>query len=121
MTMTTLADRYDRATFAFEMRDYRTAAELLEELVLAEPDNIAVRLLLARAYFHSARLRPAEDELREVIARDPSETYAYLMLGRVLQRQSRHDEAAGPLRIAAAMNGDLDLDELLDRRRVVRD
>ena len=34
------------------------------------------------------------------------ESYAYLLLGRVLQRQSRHDEANGPLRLAAAMSGD---------------
>lgn len=115
MTETTYAGKYDQATFAFEARDYITAAPLLEELVTAEPDNIAVRLLLARTYFHAARLRRAEDELREIIARDPSETYAYLMLGRVLQRQSRHDEAVGPLRIAAAMSGEEDPGELLRR------
>ena len=114
MTETTHAGVYDRATFAFETRDYITAAPLLEELVAAEPDNVAVRLLLARTYFHAARLRRAEAELREVISRDPSETYAYLMLGRVLQRQSRHDEAAGPLRIAAAMSGG-DAADLLSR------
>lgn len=106
MTATSLTDVYDRATFAFDARDYFGAAPLLEELVAAEPDNVTVRLLLARAYYHSARLRRAEDEIREVIARAPGESYAYLLLGRVLQRQSRHDEAAGPLRLAAAMNGD---------------
>jgi Tfp pilus assembly protein PilF len=106
MAEVNLTELYDRATFAFDARDYLTAAAQLEELVAAEPSNIGVRLLLARAYFHSARLRKAEDETREVIARAPGETYAYLLLGRVLQRQSRHDEAAGPLRIAAAMSGD---------------
>ena len=101
-----LTELYDRATFAFELRDYLAAAPLLEELVAAEPDNVAVRLLLARAYFHSAQLRKAEDAAREVIAKAPGESYAYLLLGRVLQRQSRHDEANGPLRLAAAMSGD---------------
>jgi predicted Zn-dependent protease len=101
-----LTELYDRATFAFDARDYFAAAPLLEELVAAEPDNVAVRILLARAYYHSARLRKAEDESREIIARAPGETYAYLLLGRVLQRQSRHNEATGPLRIAAAMSGD---------------
>jgi predicted Zn-dependent protease len=101
-----LTELYDRATFAFDARDYLAAAPLLDELAAAEPDNVSVRLLLARAYFHSARLQKAEDEVREVIALAPGEAYAYLLLGRTLQRQSRHDEAAGPLRIAAAMTGD---------------
>jgi predicted Zn-dependent protease len=112
----TLNETYDRATFAFETRDYRTAASLLEELVTAEPDNVSVRLLLARAYFHAARLRKAEDEVRQVIATAPGESYAYLLLGRVLQRQSRHDEAAGPLRLAAAMSGDPDVEALAQAR-----
>jgi predicted Zn-dependent protease len=109
MTQTNRSELYDRATFAFDARDYYGAAPLLEELAAAEPDNVSVRLLLARAYFHSARLRRAEDEIREVIARSPGESYAYLLLGRVLQRQSRHDEAAGPLRLAAVMSGDPDV------------
>jgi predicted Zn-dependent protease len=106
MAEVNLTELYDRATFAFDARDYMIAAAHLEDLVAAEPSNVGVRLLLARAYYHSARLRKAEDEIREVIARAPGETYAYLLLGRVLQRQSRHDEATGPLRIAAAMGGD---------------
>jgi predicted Zn-dependent protease len=109
MAEVNLTEMYDRATFAFDARDYLGAASLLEELTAAEPDNVGVRVLLARAYYHSARLRRSEDEIREVIARAPGETYAYLMLGRVLQRQSRHDEAEGPLRIAAAMSGDATL------------
>ncbi len=56
-----------------------------------------------------------------MVARDGGEAHACLSRGRLLPRRRRHEGAAGPLRLAAAMNGDLDLDELLDRRRVVRD
>jgi predicted Zn-dependent protease len=71
------------------------------------PELVAPRLLLARAYYHSARLTKAESELREVLARNPVEDYAQLMLGRTLERQGRHAEAAAHLRMARAMTGDV--------------
>ena len=99
----TLFGRYRYAGMLFDDRQYSAAATELAELVEQEPDNTAVRLLLARAYYHSAQLTRAEAELREVLVRNPADAYAHLMLGRVLQRQSRHDEAASSLRLAAAM------------------
>jgi tetratricopeptide (TPR) repeat protein len=107
-----LAGRYRRAQVSFELRDYTTAADELESVLEEAPDNVAARLLLARAYYHSARLGPAERTLRDVLERAPGDAYAYLLLGRTLQRQGRHDEAAGPLRLAATMNPDLATDEL---------
>jgi tetratricopeptide (TPR) repeat protein len=104
-----LGGRYQRAQLYFELRDYVTAAEELEAVVEGAPEHSAARLLLARAYYHAARLAPAEAVLREVIEREPGDAYAYLLLGRVLQRQGRHDEATGPLRMAAMMNPDLAL------------
>ena len=68
------------------------------------PDNVGAWLLLARAYYHSAQLTRAEAAAREVIDRDPTEPYAYLLLGRTLERQSRRREAEAPLRMAAAMS-----------------
>jgi predicted Zn-dependent protease len=103
----TLFGRYRYAGMLFDDRQYDAAARELAEIVAAEPDNTAVRLLLARAYYHSAQLTRAEAQLREVLERDPADAYAHLMLGRVLQRQSRHDEAAGSLRLAAAMRGEV--------------
>lgn len=100
----TLAERYDRARLFFDAGDYITAAKELAVITAEEPGNHSALLLLARAYYHSAQLRRAEATLREVIAHDPTEAYAHLMLGRTLQRQSRHDEAAGPLRVAAALD-----------------
>ncbi|TDP97792.1 tetratricopeptide repeat protein [Labedaea rhizosphaerae] len=102
----TLFGRYRYAGMLFDDRQYSAAATELAELVTEEPDNTAIRLLLARAYYHSAQLTRAEAELREVLQRNPADAYAHLMLGRVLQRQSRHDEAASSLRLAAAMSGE---------------
>nr|WP_206324934.1 MULTISPECIES: tetratricopeptide repeat protein [unclassified Streptomyces] len=91
----------------FDAKEYQTAVRILRGLVAEHPDQTAQRLLLARAYYHSAQLKPAETELRAILERDPVEHYARLMLGRTLERQGRQDEAAPHLRMAAAMSGEL--------------
>lgn len=102
----TTTQRYERARLLFDARDYAGAATLLEDIVEQHPDQTGPRLLLARAYYHSAQLRRAEEQLRTVIERNPVDDYACLMLGRTLERQSRHDEAAPWLRLAAAFTGE---------------
>ncbi|CAO0832704.1 tetratricopeptide repeat protein [Streptomyces microflavus] len=102
----TAADRWDRAQMFFEAKEYLTAARILGGLVEEAPEQVAPRLLLARSYYHSARLGPAEEELRAVLELDPVESYARLMLGRTLERQGRQAEAATQLRMAAAFQGD---------------
>ena len=95
--------RYDRATFAFETKNYVYAADLLEPLVAANPGNAEVTLLLARSYYHSARLTRAEELLRAIVERWPSDAYAHLVLARTLQRSNRAEEGARHLKIAEAM------------------
>ncbi|MFC9489746.1 tetratricopeptide repeat protein, partial [Streptomyces hydrogenans] len=103
----TAADRWSRAQLFFDAKEYQTAVRVLRGLVAEHPDQTAQRLLLARAYYHSAQLKNAETELRAILERDPVEHYARLMLGRTLERQGRQDEAAPHLRMAAAMSGEL--------------
>lgn len=102
----TAAERWDRAQLFFDAKEYITAARILAGLVEEVPEQVAPRLLLARAYYHSARLQKAEAELLAVLERDPVEHYARLMLGRTLERQGRDREAAPHLRLAAALNGE---------------
>ncbi|MFC9699357.1 tetratricopeptide repeat protein [Streptomyces sp. NPDC055721] len=102
----TAGERWDRAQLFFDAKEYGTAVRILRGLVAEHPDQTAQRLLLARAYYHSAQLSRAETELRAVLDRDPVEHYARLMLGRTLERQGRTDEAAPHLRMAAAMAGE---------------
>lgn len=102
----TPGERWARAQLFFEAKEYITAADILTGLVAEVPEQVAPRLLLARAHYHSARLKKAETELRAVLERDPVEQYATLMLGRTLERQGRPAEAAPYLRVAAAMAGD---------------
>ncbi|MFH8987969.1 tetratricopeptide repeat protein [Streptomyces sp. NPDC017940] len=102
----TPAERWERAQQFFDAKEYATAALVLAPLADEVPEQVAPRLLLARAYYHSAQLRRAEAALRTVVDLDPVEGYARLMLGRTLQRQGRDDEAEGHLRVAAAMSGE---------------
>ncbi|MFC7308091.1 tetratricopeptide repeat protein [Streptomyces monticola] len=102
----TATERWKRARQFFDAKEFATAAQILAPLVDEAPEQVAPRLLLARSYYHSAQLRRAEAELRRIIELDPVEQYARLMLGRTLERQSRSEEAAPQLRIAAALAGD---------------
>ncbi|WP_229400428.1 tetratricopeptide repeat protein [Micromonospora okii] len=99
-----LLAEYRRATMFFEMGDASGAVRLLEPIVEAEPGNSAVRQLLARAYFQTAQLNRAEEQLRELVDRDPSDHYAHHVLGRTLERMNRPADALRHLRIAAAMH-----------------
>lgn len=102
----TPAERWERAGMFFDAKDYAAAARVLSGLVEEVPEQSGPRLLLARAYYHSAQLRRAEAELRTRVERDPVEHYARLLLGRTLERQGRQEEADTQLRIAAALSGD---------------
>lgn len=103
-----LLAEFRRATQYFEAGDPGGAAKLLEPIVAAEPGNASVRQLLARAYFQSAQLVRAEEQLRALLELDPSDHYAHHVLGRTLERQGRPEEARRSLRIAAAMRPDND-------------
>ncbi|MER6784844.1 tetratricopeptide repeat protein [Streptomyces sp. NPDC000658] len=106
----TPAERWERAQLFFGAKEYTAAARVLVGLVGEEPEQTGPRLLLARAYYHSAQLRRAEAELRTIVERDPVEHYARLMLGRTLERQGRHEDAAPHLRLAAALSGEFPQD-----------
>ncbi|MFF9060718.1 tetratricopeptide repeat protein [Streptomyces sp. NPDC101213] len=104
----TPAERWERGRLFFDAKEYTAAARVLAGLVEEVPEQTGPRLLLARAYYHSAQLGRAETELRVIVERDPVEQYARLMLGRTLERQGRHAEAGPHLRIAAALTGDFE-------------
>lgn len=101
--MVDLLQEFRRAEVFFEAGDASGAARLLEPIVAAEPHNSSVRQLLARAYFQSAQLGRARDQLQEIVDRDPSDHYAHHVLGRTFERLGQPREALRHLRIAAAM------------------
>jgi predicted Zn-dependent protease len=98
-----LHEEYERAERLLDAGQPIEAADALVPVIAAEPENASVRQLLARAYFHSAQLGRAEQQLRWLIEHDPSDHYAQFVLGRTLERQGRPEQALPHLRLAAVM------------------
>ena len=86
---------FEMARAAFEERRYTDAVSGLEPLLERNPDDRALRELLARSYFAAAMLGKAEAQARELVRRAPADGYAHLLLARSLERQSRTSEARG--------------------------
>lgn len=103
--MTTIYD-WEAAVLAFNTRDYAAAIRRLTRLLEAQPGNTNAREYLARALYLRASLKPAEEQARIILTDDPTNEYVTLLLARVLERQSRHEEAAGVRRVLVALTGD---------------
>lgn len=102
-------DRYRTGQLLFEQRRFDEAARELELLLGGNAPAYGLGeapLLLARAYYHSAQLGRAETAARGLLARDDTDGYAALLLGRTVQRRGRAAEAQTWLRRAAALGVD---------------
>ena len=113
---------YRTAHDLLSRRAPREALEIIEPALEKDPGNRGLRMLRAWAFYMRAQLVKATDELTELVAEDPSDTWARHTLGRALERQSRHREALPHLRLAAAMSGDIEHEvDMLRVERVVED
>jgi predicted Zn-dependent protease len=100
------ADAYHRAWELLEDRSPKQAIELLDPAIEAEPASTSLRTLRAWAYFQSAQLGRAENDLAALVEEAPTDIWARFALGRVLERQSRYADALPHMRLAAVMSGD---------------
>ena len=100
------ADAYREAWRLLEEKAPLRAIEVLAPAIDQEPGSSSLRTLRAWAYFQSAQLRRAEDELSTLVESDPTDVWVRFALGRVLERQSRLADALPHMRLAAAMSGD---------------
>ncbi|MDK3257320.1 tetratricopeptide repeat protein [Blastococcus capsensis] len=98
-----LHSEFLRADLFLNMGQPAEAARILQPLVDAEPRNEAALELLARAYYGSAQLGPAEESLARLVELAPSNGWARRALARTLERQSRGAEAVVHHRMADAL------------------
>ncbi|MFI9627473.1 DsbA family protein [Streptomyces sp. NPDC052042] len=82
------------------------ALTLLKPLLDEHADDLNVRRIAARGYFHSAQLTRARVVLEQLVIDAPDDSYARLMLGRTLQRLGNDEQASLHLKMAAAMTPD---------------
>lgn len=97
-------ERMRRAEALLTLRDPLGTLELLRPLMDEHGSDRAVRLLAARAYFHSAQLGRARSALEELVSDGADDAYAHLLLGRTLKRQGEGESAERHLRLAAVMD-----------------
>jgi len=100
------ADVYRQAWELLEARAPQRAIEILDPALDAEPTSASLRTLRAWAYFQSAQLTRAEQDLTRLVQECPTDVWARFALGRALERQSRYADALPHLRLAAVMSGD---------------
>ena len=98
-----LHSEFLRADLFFNTGQPAEAARILQPVVDAEPHNEAALELLARAYYGSAQLGPAEESLARLVERAPCNGWARRALARTLERQSRGAEAVVHHRMAEAL------------------
>jgi cytochrome c-type biogenesis protein CcmH/NrfG len=115
MTHLTEIERFRFAERLLGQRDALGALYMLEPLLTEHGDDPGVRLLAARAYYHSAQLAKARKALLALVDGDPADHYARFLLGRTLERASRPAEALPHLRMAAAMAAEPDYTESVAR------
>jgi Tfp pilus assembly protein PilF len=82
----------------------KSRREVLEAFVAEKPDDAFSRYGLALEYMNSGDAATAETQFRELIQRNPSYVPGYQMLGQLLAKQSRSEDARSILNqgIAAA-------------------
>jgi len=98
------ADLLRRADALVSQRRPAEALSTLAPLLSDEPDSRSVLELAGRAYFARSQLDRAERTFTRLVELDPTDAYARFALGRVCERRSRTDEAAGHYRVAVALD-----------------
>ena len=89
------------AVSEYELGNFNTAIEILTRLVSAQPHNIELRTLLARALHRSGDQSAAWDAIAPVANREDADHYSIVLAGRILEALGERDAAAFRLDRAA--------------------
>jgi tetratricopeptide (TPR) repeat protein len=115
-----VGDLLEKARRAVKAKQLDRAAELLEELLAAEPDNLPAIDLAGFVEFFRGNPRLAETFCRRALEVRPDHAYALSGLGSCLSKQGRIDEAIAHFERAIEVRPDwfepwFDLAVALDR------
>jgi tetratricopeptide (TPR) repeat protein len=82
-----------KASIAIQRDDHRTALAALERVQETTPDEVLLRLMLAQSYLALRRFADADAAARRVLAADPHNPQAFLILARLQLRSGSVAEA----------------------------
>ena len=99
-----VARLYKDSGSAFENKDYRRAADLLEQLVKLDPGHSMAWNRLGMSYFEMNQLPQALQALRRATEVNPTHPYAFNNLARTLWRMGQHEEAVSSFRRQIEIN-----------------
>lgn len=85
---------FERAIYAVDKRDYRTAVTEFAAGLELVPDNLAARVSYARVLYLLGDGRAAETELDRALAAEPRQPLALFLKGVLLQQQGEANQAA---------------------------
>jgi Tfp pilus assembly protein PilF len=89
-----LASSFQPLYYLHTMSDpKKSRREVLEAFVAEKPDDAFSRYGLALEYLNSGDTRKAEGQFRELLQRNPGYVPGYQMLGQLLAKQSRSEDA----------------------------
>jgi tetratricopeptide (TPR) repeat protein len=96
--------------------DPQSAIAPLESALQLKPDVMQVRTLLADAYLAVGRSEDAASLIREQIKKTPQDSQSYLILGVILKKQKKNDEAHKAFEKAIDLNPEnvVAIDQLAD-------
>jgi tetratricopeptide (TPR) repeat protein len=78
--------------------------QMLSELVIRYPDNIAIKRQLALAYYERGDWSRAEPAIAEILQRDSRDGEFILMRARILVEQGQYMQAQAPLDLYSSLN-----------------
>jgi tetratricopeptide (TPR) repeat protein len=96
-------DSYAKATTAFQIGDYSTAASLFERAEIQSPAKTDALLFAGKSYAHLQRFAEAESVVRRYLANNPASADALYLLGFVLHRENKPEDSLAIYTNAAAI------------------
>lgn len=94
---------FARGTRLLEEGHPHSAAMLLSQAKLMEPDKASIREALGRALYQAGRIAGARREFAKTVAIDPVNHYAHFGLALACERTGQRSRAIAHIKLAVAM------------------
>ena len=98
-----ISDEYKRAEYAFQVRRYDLAIEIMQQALSNHPDNSLAYVTITRAYMRKKQNPEALAVIKEALRCDPDNAYAHSLCGHLLGQQNQRAAAQQEFLISLAL------------------